>query len=172
MSGWLLATQIVEKLSGEKQYACISALQQAGLGQQKLSSGDWNGALALCMGAQAEFSQIPEARPLVGVTNADIAAALGNLGRHAEAKKIAEEALPLVQGVRHLAQTEAALHMTLGIGYYQEGDAQQGAHHFFIARQLYGVVPGAAQMLEIVDSNEAQVKAVHHEKRKRWWKLW
>ena len=77
------------------------------------------------MRAQAEFAQIPEARPLLGVTKADIAAALGNLGRHAEAKRVAEEALPLAQGVREHAKTEAALHMTLGIGHYQEGDPRR-----------------------------------------------
>ena len=172
MSGYLLATQIVERLSGEKQLACIAALHQSEQGQARLSSGDWSGTLIFCRRAQEGFANIPEARSLLGVTKADIAAALGNLGRLSEAKQVAEEALPLVHGVRELAQTEAALHMAIGIGHYHDGDTQAGASHFGTARQLFGSLPGGAQMLEILESNEAQLKAANREKEKKWWKPW
>jgi len=95
------------------------------------------------------------------MTMADIAAALGNLSRHAEAKAVAEGALPLVQGVRELAKTEAALHGTLGIGHYQEGDSdsEEGARHFAIARLIFRSLPGGSQMLETLDSNAAHIRA-------------
>jgi len=172
MSGYLVATQIVERLSGDNQVACIAALHQAEQGQSRLSSGDWNGALTFCGRAQEGFAKIPEARPLLGVTKGDIAVAFGNLGRHSEAKQVAEEALPLVQGMRELAQTEAALHMTIGIGHYQEGDSRTGASHFDMARRIYQGLPGGGQMLAVLNSNEARLKTAGRKEKKKWWKPW
>jgi hypothetical protein len=160
MSAYLPAAQIVGRLSGEKKVACIAALVLAEQGQARLSSGDWNGALDLCRRAQDGLASIPEARPLLGVTKADLAAALGNLGRHSEAGQVAEQALPLIQGIHELRETEGALHMTIGIGHYREGNAQIGARHFEIARQVFRSVPGGAQMLQILESNEAQLRAL------------
>ena len=172
MSGYIVATQIVERLSDESKLACISALKFGEQGQSKLAAGDWGGALEMCRKAQAGFSKIPEARPLLGVTMADMAAALGNQGQHAEAKRVAEDALPLVAGEQMLRMTEGTLHMTIGIGCFLEEEEEKGAEHLSHARRLFRQLPDGGRMLGILDTNEQQLSSAPIKAKHPWWKFW
>src|SRR6266581_4546057 len=167
--GYLLATRILENLCDDKRIKCLGALMKAEQGQAKLSSGDWNAALTLCMAAHDQFAGIPEAQPLLCIVKTDIAAAYGNLGRTYDSKRFAEDALPLLQGVTGLARTEAAARMTAGVACYLDGDAVEGAKMFDGARQLLRGLPGAEEQLRILESNEANLRAAG---RKKWWKPW
>jgi len=115
MNGYLLAMEVVERLPDDQKMSCIAALQQAERGQAKLASADWRGALSLCRRAESAFVGIPDAMPLLGVVQADIAAALGNLGRTQEAKSVAVDALPLVEKESMFRRTLGSLHMTIGL---------------------------------------------------------
>ena len=170
--GYVHATKILDQLPDDKKSACLRALKNAEQGQAKLSSKDWNSALTLCKAAHEGFSKIPEARNLLGVAKCDIAAAYGNLGNTSKAKKFAKESLSIVRGVEYLSYTEAMAHMTIGIAYYMDNDSDQGSRHFGISRQLLNRLPEAKGQLQLLDSNERQLKSIQGQKKRKWWHLW
>src|SRR5437879_12850923 len=112
-NGYLLATKIVERLSGDNQEQCLMALKVATETQTKGTSNDWNEALRLSTQAHNVFARIPEAHPLLGQMKTYIAAASLNLGKLSDAKTFAEEAVSLLQGVNDLPHTVAQANMVL-----------------------------------------------------------
>lgn len=168
-SAYVLASQIVGSLSGTAQHECLRGLKECETTQTLMAQRNWHDALNSSLQAAARFSRIPEAAPLLGITKADAAAALGNLGRHADAKVAALEGLPLVQQVRGLERSQASMHMTIGVASYLEGDAVTGRNEFAVARELCQQC-GATDLLLLLDSNETALKS-ERESRK-WWKLW
>jgi hypothetical protein len=171
-NGYLIASRILEALSGENKIACLQALHEAEQGQAKLSSGDWDGCIAHAMRAYDLLTNIPEAAPILGVVKQDIAAAYGNLGKTTEASRFAQDAIQLVHGVKELAYTEAMAHMTVGITCYRSGNEQQGARHFASARSLLKNRPGSEQVLRLLDDNEAKLKADLSKTHRKWWQFW
>ena len=158
MNGYLLAVEIVEKLPDDQKMSCIKALKQSEQGQNLIAGGEWRAALSFCRQAESEFAQIPTARSLLGIVKSDIATALGNLGQIQEAKKVAMEALPLVESEPKLRKTTSALHMNIGLILYQNGDHQNGARHFSIARNILRALPDGQHMLNVLDANESNFK--------------
>ena len=171
-NGYLIATRILEALSGERKIACLQALHEAEQGQAKMSSGDWDGCIAHAMRAHDLLTNIREAAPILGVVKQDIAAAYGNLGNTAEASRFAQDAIPLVQGVKELAYTEAMARMTVGITCYRTGNEQQGAQHFASARSLLKNRPDSERGLRLLDQNESNLKADLSRTKRKWWQLW
>jgi hypothetical protein len=170
MTGYLLATQIVDRLSGNAQGACLAALMDCQQAETLMAQHDWLNALTCSERAAAKFRAIPEAAPLLGIATANAAAALGNLGRHVDAKRAALEGLPLVQQVRGLERTQAALHMTIGVANYLEGDHSNGSAEFAVARELSQNC-GATELFRLLDTNEAALKS-NRDSGRKWWKFW
>lgn len=171
-NGYLIATRILEALSGEKLTACLQALAKSEQGQRKMSSGHWDEGLAHSMCAHDLLTNIPEAAPILGIVKQDIAAAYGNLGNTTEATRFAQDAISLVQGVKELACTEAMARMTVGITCYRSGNEQQGKQHFASARSLLKNQPGSEQSLRLLDENEARLKSDMSKNERKWWQLW
>lgn len=151
--------RIRDALTGDKLSAYLQALHDLEQGQAKFSSGDWEGCLTHSMKAQDLLANIPESAPILGVVKQDLAAAFGSLGRLTEAKKYAQDAIQLVQGVGELAVTEAMAQMTIGNVCYSRGNGLEGSQHFASARNLLKDRPGSEQILELLDHNEARLRA-------------
>jgi hypothetical protein len=154
-----IITQIQEALSGDKLSAYLQALHDLEQGQAKFSSGDWNGCLPHLMRAHDLLTNIPEAAPILGVVSQDLSAAFGSLGRLTEAKKYAQDAIRLVQGIKDLSFTEAMACMTSGIVCYHRGNEPEGSQYFASARNLLKDRPGSEQILELLEHNEARLRA-------------
>ncbi len=170
-NGWLVASRIVEKLSGDTQIACLRALHEGGQGQARLSSGDPNGCVTYAMRAHDLLVNIPEAGPILGVVKQDIAAAYGALGRQSDAARFAQEAIELVHGVNGLVYTEAMAYVTLGVNSYLAHDGERGARYFSMARNLIRDRPGTEQGMRLLDENESMLKADQPSTRRKWWKF-
>lgn len=151
--------RIREELSGEKKISYLQALDEAKQGSTMFSSGDWEGCLTHSMRAHDLLSTIPEAAPILGTVKQDLAAAFGSLGRLTEAKKYAQDAIRLVQGIKELAFTEAMACMTSGIACYHRGNEPEGSQYFASARNLLKDRAGSEQILELLDHNEARLRA-------------
>ena len=91
----------------------LSRLKNAQDGQSRLGAGDSSGALPLLRRAHDRFEGIREARLLLGISKADLAAAYGNLRQYRKAAEFAEDCISIVEGVKRLAFTEAMARLTL-----------------------------------------------------------
>ncbi len=65
----------------------------------------------------------------------------------------------MVQGIKELAFTEAMARMTSGIVCYHRGNEPEGSQFFASARNLLKDRPGSEQILELLDHNEARLRA-------------
>jgi len=107
--------------------------------------------------AHARFETIREARPLLGIVKADLAAAYGNLQASDKAISYAEDSIAIVAGVQRLEFTEASARMTLGNSLGLLGKRHQSEEQYRIAEAILKGRPGSANYLQMLDSNRKQV---------------
>ena len=114
-SGYFIATEVCQMLESRPNalIECLTALKYAEDGQKHLQAGDPSGALTYLKKAHEKFEGIREAKLLLGINKADIAAAYGNLGNYRRAADYAEDCISIVKGNARLAFTEAMARMTL-----------------------------------------------------------
>jgi hypothetical protein len=122
--------------------------------------------------AESTFAEIPQARFLLGICKADLAAAHGNLGNWREAATQAREAIAISSEDPRFKFTQAAATMTLGNALYSSGQSDEGARSSAEARRLFRSLPGGEQHIAVVDHNEAQFRDSGKGSDKRWWQFW
>lgn len=193
-AGYLHATEVLDQLSGD-QIAfldCLQALKNGEEGQRLLALGDSSRALVASKKAEAMFARIPQARFLLGICKADLAAAYGNLGNWEDAIRYAREAIDISAEDTQFLFTQAAASMTLGNALYSSGRPDEGARILNDARRLFGRLQEGAQYIAVVDHNELQFRGGSRKlpargslrtssvarqspfikAAKRWWQFW
>lgn len=158
-NGYLTAVETLERLADDTKMACLGALHKAETGQAKLAEGRYREALTLLLAAHTVFEAIPEARKLLGINKQDIAATYANMGNLSVAEEYARAAVAIVGGDSSFGITEAMAEMTLGAVAYSEGQVDSGAAHFSAARGILLGTPDAQHHLELLERNEAALKA-------------
>lgn len=168
------AAEVLNQLSGDQNtfQALLLALKNMEEAQHLLAAGDSSGTITASQKAESTLARIPQARFLLGICKADLAAAYGNLGSWREAASNAREAIALSSADSRFKFTQASANMTLGNALYSSGLSDEGAQHFAEARRLFGSLPGGEQHIAVVDHNESQLRGGPKGLTKRWWKFW
>jgi tetratricopeptide (TPR) repeat protein len=171
-AGYVHAAEVLERLSDQSKRDCLRALKAGEQGQQLLRANDYAGALDASTAAHSAFAKIPEARLLLGVCKADMAAAYGNLRQFAKAAQLAREAIAITSTDCRFGFTCAASNMSLGTSLYMLGDSKQGARHLEEARRLFREVPGGAEYISRLRHIEPALIELAGTLKKRWWEFW
>jgi tetratricopeptide (TPR) repeat protein len=146
---------------------CLSGLQSSQDGQLKLSSGRSQEALSHLLEARDAFQKVPSARYMLGITNADIAAAYANLRNFSEAVSHAHESIALLSGNPTFAETEANAHMTLANALSLTGRAEEASAHYEAARRIYLKLPNSQKYLRALEQNMSNVLATSGKEEKK-----
>jgi hypothetical protein len=148
--GYFIATEVCAMLESrpEALIECLAGLKNAQDGQSRLGAGDPRGALPVLRRAHDRFEGIPDARLLLGISKADLAAAYGNIGEYHKAADFAEDAIAIVEGVARLAFTEAMARMSLATSRGILGQAGDSEREFEKAEAILRRIPGAGTHLE------------------------
>ena len=136
---------------------------------QRLQSGNPNSAIEKLQKAEKCFQGIPEAVALLGIAQAELATAYGNLTQYETSAQYARKALASLSGITRFPLTLSMTHMGLGLSLYKLGDPDSGHREFDEARRWIAVVPDGQDRLALINRNEAVVKA-ETTKKKSWWR--
>lgn len=174
------AARLMASLEGrpELQRACSRALERARDGQAALGRQDWRGSVAAGEEARKTLTKVPGSRAVLGIVQADLAAAHCNLGSLPTAARLAEEAIAGVAGALGLEFTAGSAHMTLGICHYRAGRPQAGREAFEQARRIYRELRGGEDFVRLANANEEAARrataptANRGTKLKRWLTKW
>lgn len=172
-AGYRYAVQVLDLLKAdETSYnSCLVALDLAEAGQRLLYRGDSESAMIELQKAESLFEKLPDARPLLGICKADMAAALCNLGRYQEAATYARVSIWIVSGDRRFAFTEAMAKMSLGNSLYMLGKSKGGARCFDDARRILRTLPEGTQYLAVIDRIQQYLKNTTGKHSRKWWQF-
>ena len=173
-SGYRCAVQVLNLLKAdEASYnTCLVALDLAQAGQGLLYGGDSESAVIELQKAESLFEKLPDARPLLGICKADLAAALCNLGRYHEAATYARVSIWILSSDRRFAFTEAMAKMSLGNSLYMLGKSKGGARCLDDARRILHTLPEATQYLAVIDRVQQHLKNTTGKQSRKWWQFW
>ena len=149
----------------------LMALKDSQAGQIKLHDGASSEALVYLLKAHNEFSTIPAARNLLGITCADIAAAYANLEEFRRASTFARDAIAIVRGNQMFAVTEGNANMTLANALTSLGKTAEAESHYECALEIFQRMPSGAQFLKALEHNRARL-CLLRSNRRSWWKFW
>jgi len=121
--------------------------------QRKLSNGDYKGTLKYAQEAIRIFNKIPEAKYLVAICKADMAAAYGSLGDYENAIKEAKECISLVNGKSELVFTEGSANKSAAISLKHLGRLKESIGHYELAKYLYQQTPKGTRYLPEIEHN-------------------
>ena len=159
-AGYFIATEVCAMLESRRDdlYECLRALKDGQDGQGRLQSGDARGALPLLRKAHDRFQRIPEARLLLGINKADLAAAYGNIGKYQESVDFAEDAIAIVAGDHRLNFTEATARLSLATSLGVLGRLTESDREFERAEALMRRMPQAGPLLRRLQANRAAIR--------------